>query len=168
MRNLNHPLARALCAASAVFLLNACDRRAEDKTAGQKLDAAIERTEDAAAATARKATELGKAAREKTDAYIESGEARRDAETVKGALKEAGNTLESKAGDAATAVAVSAALARDPELSALRIDVDSRAGAVRLSGPAPNAEAKARAETLARAVDGVTSVDNQLVIGTPR
>ncbi len=157
-----------IAAACVALLLAACDKSAENKTAGQKLDAAIGRTEDAASASARKAAELGKAAREKTDAYLQSPEVKKDAAAVKDALKDAGNTVAAKAGDAAITARISAALARDPDLSALKIDVDTNAGAVTLSGPAPSAEAKARAESLAKGVSGVVSVDNRLVIGPPK
>ena len=67
--------------------------------------------------------------------------------------------------DAAITAEVNAQLAKDPSLSALRIDVDTDAGRVALKGSAPSAEAKDRASQLARNVDGVKDVDNQLVIG---
>ena len=65
-------------------------------------------------------------------------------------------------GDAAITVAVNTALAKDADLSALRIDVDTANGRVRLTGRAPDEAARQRASSLARAVDGVKSVDNQL------
>ena len=58
--------------------------------------------------------------------------------------------------------AVSTGLAKDPDLSAIKIDVDTKGGQVTLSGPAPNAAAKARAEEIAKSVKGVSAVDNRL------
>ncbi|MBI3369988.1 MAG: BON domain-containing protein, partial [Burkholderiales bacterium] len=49
-------------------------------------------------------------------------------------------------------------------LSALRIDVDTNNGNVRLSGVAPSVTARERASRLAAAVKGVNSVDNRLEV----
>lgn len=67
-------------------------------------------------------------------------------------------------GDAAITVAVNTALAKDEQLSVLRIDVNTVDGHVVLDGSAPDAAARQRATLLARAVDGVKSVDNRLVL----
>jgi hyperosmotically inducible periplasmic protein len=67
--------------------------------------------------------------------------------------------------DAAITASVNARLARDNELSAMRIDVDTVDGKVALKGTAPNEGARERATQLAQAVDGVRTVDNQLTIG---
>lgn len=64
--------------------------------------------------------------------------------------------------DALIAAKVSTGLAADKHLSALKIKVDSRDGVVTLRGPAPSAAARSRAEEIARNVQGVTSVNNQL------
>lgn len=44
------------------------------------------------------------------------------------------------------------------------IEVDTVQGVVSLSGPAPSADAAERATVLARAVEGVTAVQNRLVV----
>lgn len=67
-------------------------------------------------------------------------------------------------GDAGITAAVKTALAADPGLSALRIEVNTDGGVVRLDGPAPDAKARDRAEVLAQAPKGVTRVDNRLVV----
>ena len=67
-----------------------------------------------------------------------------------------------KTRDAAITAEVNAKLARDPGLCALGIDVDTAAGRVVLHGSAPDAAARERATSLARSVDGVTSVNNEL------
>jgi hypothetical protein len=63
-----------------------------------------------------------------------------------------------------SAAAVKTALAADPALSALKIDVDTSNGVVKLSGPAPDAQARDRAGVLAAAPRGVRSVDNLLKV----
>jgi hyperosmotically inducible protein len=66
--------------------------------------------------------------------------------------------------DATITASVKTALAADPALSALRIDVTTRDGVVTLEGPAPNAQARERAQVLAAAPEGVVRVDNRLVV----
>jgi len=67
--------------------------------------------------------------------------------------------------DAQIVTKVNAALAADADLSALKIDVDSKDGMVTLRGKAPDAAAKERATELAKNVKDVKSVDNQLTLG---
>lgn len=64
--------------------------------------------------------------------------------------------------DAQIVTKVKTALAADSDLSALKIDVDSKNGVVTLSGSAPDASAKERATEIAKNVKDVKSVDNQL------
>lgn len=64
--------------------------------------------------------------------------------------------------DALIVAKVITGLAADKNLSALRIKVEVRDGVVTLRGPAPSAATRARAEEIARNVQGVNSVNNQL------
>ena len=57
-----------------------------------------------------------------------------------------------------------AALAADPELSALKINVDTTQGAVKLKGEVKSVVLRRKAEDLARKINGVKSVDNQLIV----
>lgn len=66
--------------------------------------------------------------------------------------------------DTAITAAVKTALAADPSLSAVKIDVSTTQGVVRLEGPAPDAKSRQRAEVLALAPAGVTRVDNRLAL----
>ena len=66
--------------------------------------------------------------------------------------------------DATIGTKLKAAYAGDPELSALKINVDTTQGAVRLRGEVKNMAEWRKAGDTARKVDGVKSVDNQLVI----
>ena len=115
-----------------------------EPTVGQKIDGAVAQAEN-------------KAAEVKADVKEATAEMR--AETSQ-AADAAGNAVK----DAAITAAVNAKLAGDPTLSALRINVDTAAGRVALSGDAPDALARERATTLARSVDGVVDVNNQLTI----
>ena len=151
----------------AAVALSACGPKSENKTAGQKLDAAIERTEETASATGQKASEIGQAARDKTNELLDSPKVQQDIAAAKETAKDAGSAIKAGTADAAITATVKAGLARDSQLSALKIDVDTNAGAVRLQGPAPSLEAKTRATDIAKAVSGVSSVDNQLMVGAP-
>ena len=84
---------------------------------------------------------------------------------MKDASKNAADQASNKVSDALITTAVNAELAKDPKLSALRINVDTDNGRVALKGSAPDPDAKQRATQLASNVKGVVSVDNQLVIG---
>ncbi|HQT30000.1 MAG TPA: BON domain-containing protein [Thiobacillus sp.] len=66
--------------------------------------------------------------------------------------------------DAAITTALKAKLVADDELKALDITVDTVGGAVTLTGMAPSATAKDRATEIARTVDGVTTVNNNLTV----
>ncbi|HSW04604.1 BON domain-containing protein [Aquabacterium sp.] len=66
--------------------------------------------------------------------------------------------------DATITASVNAELAKDASLSALRINVDTNHGNVSLRGTAPDAASKDRATQLASAVQGVSNVDNQLIV----
>ena len=64
--------------------------------------------------------------------------------------------------DAAITTKVKAALAGDPRTKAHQVNVETREGAVQLSGFVDTSEAKSTAEELARNVDNVKSVDNEI------
>lgn len=78
--------------------------------------------------------------------------------------KQAGNEVADKVSDAVITSSVKAELVKDPNLSALKINVDTDAGRVLLQGSAPSSSARDQAMKLARAVKGVVSVDNQLKV----
>lgn len=77
---------------------------------------------------------------------------------------EAADKVAGAVGDAAITAAVKTALAADPSLSAVNIDVTTRQGSVLLEGPAPDEKSRHRAEVLAAAPTGVAHVDNRLVV----
>ncbi|MEJ8845274.1 BON domain-containing protein [Variovorax rhizosphaerae] len=151
-----------LIAALGALSLSACDQRVAQEPARADVDAVIDKTRDATVAAASKAAELAEKARDRTVAFANSPQVREDAGKVVDALKNVGNTAAAKVDDASITASVSAGLAKDAELSARQINVETRAGTVKLVGPAPSIEAKARASDIAKSVAGVTAVDNQL------
>lgn len=154
-------IAGVLAVTALAFGLTACDKMKEP-TVGQKIDAAIEQTEQAAAEAKAKAQQ----ALESAGAKVEQGAVKAEAaaEGAGDAARQAGNAMLEKMDDAAITAQISAGLAKDPTLSALKIDVDTRDGVVTLQGPAPTQEAKDRATAIAQGVKGVSSVMNQLSV----
>jgi hyperosmotically inducible periplasmic protein len=134
-----------VAALAAVFALSACDRNVDERTAGERLDGAVAGAEQRADET-------------KADIRRETAEAKSDINT---AANQAGDKMK----DASITTKVNAELARDNDLSALKINVDTASGNVVLRGSAPNAEARDRATLIAQRVEGVLSVDNQLTVG---
>ncbi len=139
-------LSLAALACATLLGLTACDKPSPQATTGEKVDAAINTME-------KKADAVG-------------AEVKQGMETAKDSAAKAMDTAADKARDAAITTQINADLARDPELSALKIDVDTVAGKVVLKGTAPNDAARDRAASSAQAVNGVVSVDNQLRVGS--
>ncbi len=139
-------LGLSVLAISSALLLGACGKTNEPTTAGEKIDSAISTVE-------KKSEAIG-------------AEVKQGMEAAKAGAAEAAGTVKAETQDVTITTKVTAELARDPELSALKIDVDTHAGAVVLKGTAPNEAAKDRAVTLARAVSGVVSVESQLRVGS--
>jgi hyperosmotically inducible periplasmic protein len=74
--------------------------------------------------------------------------------------KTAGRTID----DASTTAAVQAKLTNDQVSNFTRINVDTERGVVTLNGVVRTVEEKSRAESLARMVEGVSKVNNNLQI----
>lgn len=137
----------SIAALSALLLLTAgCNRKDENKTAGQTLDNTVAETKQ------------------------ESREATND---ISDNAHNAGNTVEQKTDnavqavdDAAITTSIKAKLVADDELKAIDINVDTKGGVVTLTGAAPSSTAVDRATTIAKSVDGVSNVTNQLTVKT--
>ncbi len=136
-------------------ILMACESADSSKTVGQKLDTAVAKTEQAA-------TDV----KDATKASIESATtALRDgAAQAKVAAQTATDSMSFDAQDASITASVSAGLIKDPDLSAIKIDVDTKKGVVSLYGPAPSQAALERATVIAKAVKGVSTVENKLTV----
>ncbi|HVL76045.1 MAG TPA: BON domain-containing protein, partial [Noviherbaspirillum sp.] len=64
--------------------------------------------------------------------------------------------------DAVVTSRVQAALAADPEVSPIKINVSTNAGRVTLKGEIKSMALRKRVESIVRGVEGVRSLDNQL------
>ena len=157
--------AQILAITALSFGLAACGK-SDEKTAGQKLDSAISQTQQAAENVGSKIE----------DGAVKAGDATANAldkagEKVSNAADAAGNKIEegtAKAGaaldDAGITAQVKTDLIKAPEISALQINVDTKAGAVTLSGTEPTDAIKTQAGDIAKAAKGVTSVNNNLTV----
>ena len=132
-----------LSVSAAALLLAACDQ-SSPPTVGEKIDAGIERTQQAAVEAQKEAKVVG-------------SELQKDA-------SQAVNAMADGAADMAITAKVKTALASDSQLNAVAINVDTSNKVVTLTGPAPTQVAADRAVTMAKAVDGVTAVVNQLTV----
>ncbi len=183
-------LLRGATIAAAVSMslgLAACDRN-DNRTAGQKLDSAIAKTEQAAQDAKVRTQEAAHDAKVAVqdaarDARVDADQAAREAratsaevgqdarerahvvgENVRADTQEVKANAKAAVEDAGITARVNAGLAKDPALSALRIDVDTHAGVVTLTGPIRNAQARERATQIAQGVGGVHQVINNLNI----
>lgn len=152
---------RVLAVSALALGLAACGPN-DNQTAGQKLDNSIERSEQAANNAQVQADRAAETAGQKMDNAAEA--TKNAASNAADATRDAASNALDAAGEAGVTAKVNAALVGDPELSALKINVDTNGSVVTLNGDAPNQSAKDRAEELAKAVDGVTSVNNLLTV----
>ncbi len=86
------------------------------------------------------------------------------AQEAKEAAKVTGDKIGDKVSDAVITTTVKAELAKDKDLSALKINVDTANGRVALHGTAPSETARDHASALASGVKGVVNVNNQLIV----
>jgi osmotically-inducible protein OsmY len=136
-------LTALMAAVAAALALTACDRP-NNETVGQKVDGAIADTKNATAGM--------------------RADAKEAAHDVKQGVTKAAGDMATGAKDVTITAKVNAALAADDKLSAIAIDVDTKDGHVSLNGDAPDAQSKARATSLASAVEGVVAVENHLTV----
>ncbi|HZF80357.1 MAG TPA: BON domain-containing protein [Rubrivivax sp.] len=123
----------------------------DERSVGERLDATLSATQETVQQTVQQGVDGLRAG---------ATSAARDGVQVSGRAATALN-------DAGITAAVKTALAADPRLSAVKIDVDTRGGVVSLEGPAPDEKSRERAEVLAAAPEGVLRVDNRLVVAGP-
>ena len=152
MKSITQKSLVAVCSLAAMLALGACNKN-DDRTAGQKLDSAIAKT-DAAGDRAKEDVKQAVASTE--NAVKEAADA----------TKTAGANAMDSSFDAVITAKVNTGLAADKDLSAVKINVDTKDGVVTLNGPAPSAAAKDRATEIAKNVKDVKSVTNNLAIGS--
>ncbi len=146
---------KTIAAISAVLLavgLSACDKyTSSGETVGQKVDKAIDKTNE-------KVADVG----DKVGATVDKA-----GSTVANAAA----SVSDKAAETTTAIndgtitaSINADLVKDPDLSVLKIDVDTREGVVSLNGLVKDEASRLRAATIASGIKGVRQVNNHLVV----
>jgi hyperosmotically inducible protein len=141
----------ALAAALAALALAGCDRATMDKAdhegaeIGKKATQALSRTTEGLRDAGRKARET-----------ISDATAPAPGDT--------GRQAREALGDAAITASIKTDFLKDPDLSVLKIDVDTRDGVVTLNGLAENDAARTRAEQIVGGIKGVRQVRNFLVV----
>lgn len=154
MHKLSHRPLQLLLTAAAALALVACSKT-DDRSVGQQIDSTVAKVEQ-------------KTAEAKTDIKQEMAEAKSSTaaatDKLASKIESASDKVVSTVQDAAITTSINAELAKDDKLSALKINVDTRNGAVKLAGTAPDQASRDRAARLAAGVKGVLSVDNQLVV----
>ena len=139
----------------ALPVMSGCDSADSSKTIGQKIDNAVAKTEQAAVDV-----------KDATKASVTSASValREGADQAKAAAKNVADNVTAGSEDAAISASVTAGLMKDPDLSALKIDIDTKQGVVSLYGPAPSETARMRATNIVSAVKGVSGINNQLTV----
>ncbi len=157
----------AALAASAA-LLAACDQPAPPQapaqapTPGERLDSAIEATKEQAAKVEEKMEAASEAIQEKS---AKVGAAVEEKAAAMGeAVEDKAAAMSEAAGDAAITAAVKARLLASEHLKALDISVSTEDRVVVLSGTVPSEMVAANASAIVGEVEGVSRVDNRLVV----
>jgi osmotically-inducible protein OsmY len=142
----------ALAAALAALALAACDRESMDRA--ERAGADVGRTaNDALAVTKQKLEQAGEKTREAVNEVAKPGESAADT----------GKQARAALSDTAITASIKADFLKDPDLSVLKIDVDTKDGVVTLNGLAANDAARTRAGHIAQGIKGVREVRNYLV-----
>jgi osmotically-inducible protein OsmY len=177
-----------LAAAIAALTLAACDRQDMDRAdragaeVGAKADAALDKTKDALKDAGHRAGDAISDAGHRLDAAVtpdkhadndvrekladnDVGDKLADkGDKAEDKMHDAGRDAREAISDAAITAAVKTELLKDPNVSALKIDVDTRDGVVTLKGQADSDAARSRAEQIAQQAKGVREVKNRLVV----
>jgi hyperosmotically inducible periplasmic protein len=142
--------------AIAGVVLIACDDRT-DRSVGQKIDSALAQTKES---LSRAGDKIAQQTDKAVTAVKKSTDGNDAAKTGNGSSAPASTKPMS---DTAITASIKTDLLKDPDLSVLKIDVDTKQGVVTLNGLADNEEARQRAEKIAEGVKGVREVRNYLV-----
>src|SRR5258708_6080848 len=135
-------LRAAVLATLAILALAGCDRDAGDRTVGQKLDHAIDRTQQKLAEAGDKTqaalTDAGESIAKAGDKIAQkTGEAAVAVQeaTVSGPVVDGMAQTGKAMTDAAITASIKTDFLKDPDLSVLKIDVDTRGGVVTPTAP---------------------------------
>lgn len=145
-------IASMVAVSALAFGLAACDKP-QNPTIGQKIDNAVEKTEQAAQDAKVKAEQVAQDAKVQGEQAMQSAEKgmEKAGDKLQAAAQETGtmardaaSSAVALASDASITAQVKAGLAKDSDLSALKIDVDTRGGVVTLNVTAPSALLRTR------------------------
>ena len=156
----------ALCAAA----LAGCDRtdmQQADRAGaevGRKADDALAKTKDALSQAGRKTEQAFSDAGKRIDAATSAPEKGSDAARSSEGAHDTGKEARAAFSDAAITASIQTDILKDPDLSVLKIDVDTHDGVVTLNGRAASDAARTRAEEIAHATKGVREVHNHLTV----
>ena len=150
-----------LLLAVLAVLIAGCDSANTNQTANANANANANRNANANATATPVANANSNTNRPPTREEYERDRARYDREA-----RESGRTVGSGANDGWLWVKTRFDLATADDLRDSTINVDVENARVTLTGTVANAAQRARAEAVAKAVEGVTSVRNQLRVGT--
>ena len=188
----DHLLNRTTFSLAAISLattlsLAACNRAAQPqaqsqaneppRTVGQQIDTAIDRTQQKLSEVGDKAAEKLSEAGKKTEQVVSGAADKLAAHTGEATTSTTTTTTTTTSGesfntanasramsDAAITASIKTDFLKDPDLSVLKIDVDTKAGIVTLNGLASDEGARQRAEKMAGSIKGVKEVRNFLVV----
>jgi osmotically-inducible protein OsmY len=155
-------LRATVAVALAAAFVSACDRQATTEAersvekAGQRIDKAIDRAGQKLAEASDKVTTSVKEAVTPATTTVTTGAT----SSVTGLPAQTRAAL----GDTAITASIKTDFLKDPDLSVLKIDVDTHDGVVTLNGLAENEAARGRAEKLAGSIKGVRGVRNYLMV----
>ncbi len=146
---------RMIAAVSALLLalgLSACDKyTSSGETVGQKVDKAIDKTNQKVAD-----------ASDKVGATVDKAGAA--VSNVAGNVSDKAVETTVAINDGTITASINADLLKDPDMSVLKIDVDTRDGVVALNGLVKDEASRMRAGTIASGIKGVRQVNNYLVV----
>jgi len=170
----------AVAAAIAVLAVSACDRDTMDradqdgKRMADKANAALATTKDKLAQAGHEAKEKLETAGQRTaDAISNAGEKTSEAVDSHASSSTSAPTTASSStsgnarsvlADAGIKASIETDFLKDPDLSVLKIDVDSKDGVITLNGLTKDETARSRAAQIAQNVKGVREVRNFLVV----
>jgi hyperosmotically inducible protein len=162
-------LRAALAVALAAVALAACDRedmqRADRAGAevGRKADAALAKTKDALSNAGHRTEQAFSDAGRRVDRATSAPEKGGDATRANESAHDTGKDARAALSDAAITASIKTDILKDPDLSVLKIDVDTKDGVVTLNGLAATDAARERATNIAQGTKGVREVKNHLV-----
>lgn len=131
--------------------LAGCNKDDSDKTLGQRMDESVQASKEKMAEAQNKADAAGDKMKQ---------EASQASDKMKEKADAAGKVLD----DTAITASVRAKIVSEPDLSNMDVKVDTKEGIVTLDGKAKTADAKDRATLVARSVEGVKDVNNNLSV----